>query len=415
MSESPVSESRVGESPASDGTAPNAPVTVPRTKRVSWRLWVRVVAVVLVIFLAAWASLPFWRPSAPALVQRLTASLVAIPAADDPTVLRQEVDALTNALSAIKTAQHEADSRIAKLEEATAPDLTDVTARVDALEKQASSLALVAPAKPQATTTAVVTPAPEQVKALALQVDGLSQRLKDLSAGTAQATAVLALGDRVATVEKAVQTIIARQDRAVAFLLTVGQLREAVQAGGVFADQLKAARAIAPSDVSVDALTADFSPWSDRGIPQVAALAVHFASLAPAIIRASVVTDLSKSSDFWQQTLSRLSSVLTITRSDGGGAGGDTAATVARVQALLQAGDLAAAVSEAKQLDAAATAVAKPWFEEAKAHLAATKGLATLTSEAVARIGVSASGGLVSPASAAPEATGGTPATKVGG
>jgi hypothetical protein len=76
---------------------------------------------------------------------------------------------------------------------------------------------------------------------------------------------------------------------------------------------------------------------------------------------------------------------------------------------------LAAAVSEAKQLDAAATAVAKPWFEEAKAHLAATKGLATLTSEAVARIGVSASGGLVSPASAAPEATGGTPATKVGG
>ncbi len=435
MTESPLTEAAPpGASPsASTGAPPRAPTRAPLARRWSLKVGVVGLVVIAVAGLVGWATLPVWRPYTPRLLQRLTAPLLVAGSGDEASGLRQELDALTTALSAMKTTQSSAESRLRKLEEAVPSDLSDLTARVDALQKSLeavkpsdlrSALQSAPQSAPQlaplsaplsAATSAGVNNAAsaEQVKVLTMQVDSLSQRLKDLAAGTAQATVVLALGDRIALVEKSVQAITARQDRAVAFLLAVSQLREAAQSGGAFVDQLKAVRALAPSDVSVETITADFAPWAERGIPQGGALSLHFAQLAPTIIRARVVADLANSSNFWTQTLARLSSVLTITRLDGAGAGGDTAAIVARVQGLLQASDLPAAVSEAKQLDGAAAATVKPWMLEARAHLAAIKGLAILTSEAVTRIGAATIAGAV----VAPGAAGaGQPtASKTGG
>lgn len=373
-----------------DVTPPETPPEAAAVKKpFPWRLTFGLVSAVVVVLLAAWATLPFWRPSAPAIVQAWTAPLVP---ADQTTALSQNVDQLTGALSEIRTAQQALESRVGKLEAAPAPAAApgggdaDLASRVDALQKLVNDLKSAPAASP-----AVAGASADALKALAGQVDDLGGKLKDLAAGSAQASAVLALADRVTSVEKAVQAIIARQDRAVAFLLAVGQLREAVNGGAPFADELKAARAIAPSDVSVDDAAGGFAAWADKGLPQREALAVHFDALAPDIIRNSAVADMAAQSGLWQKTLSRVATLLTITRSDGGAEGSGTPAIVARVSRLLQAGDVGAAVSEAKQLDGAAADTAKGWLADAEASLAAAKGLASLTAEAVARVGTAPS------------------------
>jgi uroporphyrinogen-III synthase len=343
--------------------------------------------VLLVILLAAWATLPLWRGSLPAGLRAATAPLVPGAAAAD------RVAGLEDDLRHL-------ESRVGALSE-----------RVDALDRAASA---AAPASAPASGPAPMAAAPtgdggggggggvaqgdldalrERLDALAAtqpadlsdEVAAVEKRVGELQASRAEASAVLNLSDRVAGVEEALRHQEARQARAVAVLVMVGQLRNAVDTGRPFADDLRSLRAVAPDDLDMAAATDGWAARAEGGVPTLTTLRQSFAAHADAIIRSSA-TDATAEGSWWARTVDRLTSVVSVRRTDGDAVGNGPAAVVSRAERDLDDGNLSAAVAEVATLDGPAAEVAADWLAGARARLAAETGLAALTGEALARL-----------------------------
>lgn len=326
----------------------------------------------LVVVLGLWIAMPLWHGLMPASMQPMVTSFM--PGAGTTAqvqTLSQEADDLRQALSSAKTTLSGLERRVAALEsrpvttgEATVPP--ELTNRLGALEQ-----------------------------AMAAQPSGLADRVSDLQgkvdqlAGTAaQASSVLALSDKVSALDEQVRRATSRQDKALAFLLAVGQLRQAADTGRPFDDELRVAKAVAPADFDMDATLAGFAERAAMGAPTMVALRQRFASLSSDVVRASMRA--AGDASWWDRTVDRLTSVVTVTRTDGAAVGESSSAIVARAELLLEAGDLAAAVAELDGLSGGAANVAAGWIVDAKARLAADKGLSVLTSEALARVAAGA-------------------------
>ena len=120
-------------------------------------------------------------------------------------------------------------------------------------------------------------------------------------------------------------------------------------------------------------------PAAASGVPTLAALRSSFDAVANQIVHAAQAPE---GDGLLEQAAGNLMSLVTV-RPVGADVEGDSAvARVARAEAALEDGDLAAAVAELEALDGAAAEAAAPWLAEARPRLAAEAALHTLQERA---------------------------------
>ena len=171
---------------------------------------------------------------------------------------------------------------------------------------------------------------------------------------------------------------------AAATLLAVAQLRAALGGSAPYDAALAALEAIGGGDAGVATALVALAPHAAAGIATRGTLRDRFTPLAEVILRAAVTPP---GGSWINRTLARLSGLVTVRRVGGDVAGDSVEAIVARAEARLEAGDLAAAVGEVAALDGAAAEAAARWLGDARARLKADGALAALDARAIAAMG----------------------------
>lgn len=270
------------------------------------------------------------------------------------TILERAIDDLNPRLSAVEREQ----SRLGMGTDSTAPPTQALSQRLAALEARAAA------SDPRVGATI------EQLNHLADQVESLRRAMPP--EGT-----ILRLADRAEVAEKELRELATRRQSAEALLLVVGQLREAVNRGDPYEVELRAARRVAPAD---DAATLDvLAAGAATGVARGNALIATFPAVAKDILRAAIAP---ADGDFWQRTLNKASSLVSLRRIDGQGDG--TAAVVARAEALVKEGDLAKGLQELAALQGDPAQTAAAWMKSAAARVATDRALSELAATAAA-------------------------------
>ncbi len=207
-------------------------------------------------------------------------------------------------------------------------------------------------------------------------------RLAALRRETAKVEAAIGeLGRRLSALERRAATGDRDTARAVAFIISVGELRAALKGAGPYAEALEAVRAGFGADVP-DALAA-IADRAERGIPTIEGLRARFARLAGDIVRAGAMPE---DADWIDETVGRLKQMVTVRRTGLDVAGDSPDALVARAEAALAAGDLAGAVAALGTLQGPAASAAAPWLGDARARIAAGRALAAVNTRLTRRV-----------------------------
>lgn len=297
------------------------------------------------------------------------------PPARPGTAAPGEVAALQQQVAALQQQVAELRQRGPVAEGGQGGDLAridDVAQRVSALEQ---SLGDQNRADPR-----VVAALTEQTQRQGEQIAQLQQALEAQSRNSADAASVLRLSQRLDAAEEALRENQSRRESAQALLLAVGQLREAVNQGGPFQGELETVKVLAGDESKP--LAEAVGGYAQQGIPNRLTLRDRFNRIAPDIVRADLH---AKGGGWFNETLDRLSALVTVRRIDGEAAGKSTSAIVARAEQRLADNDLSGAMEELTGLEGEALDAATPWMSDARARLAAERSLSELTSQVVAR------------------------------
>jgi hypothetical protein len=280
------------------------------------------------------------RPLPAGLDQRVFADLAARLGAAEQNVAR--LAAVEAGLSKLETAVAApkppvADpalvARVAALE-STVRSLSELGARIDALDAAQKKAASVKSADPA------------ELAALAQRVNALEQAEK-------------AIEQRAA---RPVQGGGADQAGRAAFVAVA--LRAAAERGEPFAQELAAAKTLAPDA----AMLAPLEPYAASGIPRAATLARELSQLAGPILNAAGAAPREGGIlDRLQQNAERLVRIRPVNETPGD----DPAAIVARSDVKAAQGDLAGALAELARLPEAARAPAQAWMRKAQMQVAA--------------------------------------------
>jgi uroporphyrinogen-III synthase len=337
----------------------------------------------------------------------------AIGAAVDPInadlgTLKQELAALKSELESLRGSVSSGGStmsegpgvdlapieeRLGKLETA----LTDAVKRID---EGASAQTTTAPDSPTAETAAPPAPLPDprvdtlasENEALKQQIASLTERLDQMSGLDAKvgelgprldalAPRLDALDQQVASLPKGNE-----QQRAVALIVAVGELRSALAGDKSFAAELSTLGDLTQNDEAlrprlkpiIDSLT----PMAEGGVPTLSQLAAGFP--ATEIARAGEaelageVTDDNWLKRFWRGLGHSISEVITVRPTGPDVEGDDTLARLARAEAKLGEGDLSAAIAEVRAMTGLAAETAAEWLAQAEARLAIEDAAAQL-------------------------------------
>lgn len=405
---------------------------------------------------------PYWRPYLPLPAAAESGPSLAL-LNEDVAILKQQLAAQENAagidtearqnIEALQTEIADWKEQLAlatgnSADRPTSIDLGPIEMRLSALEEQIRALANAAPAAADPTddpaaSGSPATPAPAtsaaDLTALTTRLTELEGKLtalgdaattlESLSAETATQKAemetakaklenVTALSGRLAAIEAEAKALGAglreisdnnadtalKRQRAAALVLALGQLRAALSGGGPFAAELAAAEDIGRADADLTAKLAPalepLRPLASSGAPTLALLQADLPAAAIAQAAAADATGeaLGVESGWLQKTLNRLSELITV-RPVGDIEGDGAFAHLARAEARLGEGDLAAAVAELKGLTGQAADACKEWLTRAEARLAidgAAGRLSTLSAEALVPA-AEAADGAVSP------------------
>lgn len=358
---------------------PPTPTAATQKARVT-RAQVLIVWLVFVLGLVVLVvgTSPFWAPgfapllpwgqrspvtdSAPALeISRLQAELDTADA-----TLKQHAARLARLEGDIAASKQQAEqiSQIGDVQVA----LRDQAARLSRLEARTAA---AAPAPPQLAPT----PSPETVAA----IKSLQDQIAKLSAGTE------ATGGQVAKLQAEIQKAVAANAAHRALLLAIANLRIAVEGPAPFTAELAAATALAGDDAKMKKALASLEPVAKTGLPTLAMLADRFdRAVAPAILRAPRG---QTPAGWWQQIRARVERLVVIRRigPDAPAPRDPTEAAVAKADAALGAGDLAAAVAAIDDLSGDAGKASAPWLAQAKRRVAAEALLTRLWQDEVAK------------------------------
>jgi uroporphyrinogen-III synthase len=236
-------------------------------------------------------------------------------------------------------------------------------------------------------------------------IDDLEKQLGDiqqkLAAGvnTDQLAALSAenqrLSDQVAELQKQIAALgAARQQNAAreGVLLAAGQVALAAASGSPIGPGLATVRALAGDDPRLTAAIGELDSVASRPVPSFESLAARFSAVATAALQAAQAETAPPAATggpleaWWHDLVRRLSTAVTI-RKVGEVAGDDPAAHIARAEQRLAAHDLAGAVEALGGVTGASAQAVAGWVGDARARLALDKGLADLSSAAIAASG----------------------------
>jgi len=172
-----------------------------------------------------------------------------------------------------------------------------------------------------------------------------------------------------------------------ALILSIGQLRDVIRQGRPFTAELSAAMAVAtespPRDAALDALFAQLQPYAETGVVTHATLRNSFSDMALAVLQA----DQGMDGDGWiSQAINRLTSLVTVRRVDEDAMPDSADARIARAEADLLLGDLAAVVEVLSGLSEPAAVAAEPWLAQVRATLAVERTMTDLNSFVIAQL-----------------------------
>jgi hypothetical protein len=295
--------------------------------------------------------------------QRLAAleSAGATPGGNDQA---NAVKALQEQLTALATQEAaRVEDTSAKLEQATGK-LQDVDGRLGQVDQRLAAA--------EQTGT--------QLQQLSATVDQLSQKLTaDAQLGQALASQISALGERVSGTESKVQATNQARERAAAVALIVAQLQTALDDATPYQGPVDALTAMAGDDGAIKSAASELQASASSGVPTMAALRQSFEPVAREVVRAARAPEGDSLIDQAAGSLMRLVTV----RPAGSQAEGDGVdARVARAEASLNEGDLAAAVAELDQLEGEPAQAAADWLAQARARLAAEQAVTQLRAQA---------------------------------
>ena len=239
-----------------------------------------------------------------------------------------------------------------------------------------------------------------QVGALAARVEQIEKGKLDAAPGTApvagtdpKVTAALdVMAQRLKRLEQETDGKAGDYDGAAAraIVLATAQLRDAVREGTPFPADLEALKALAAGHPAITQILETLTPHAELGVSTLAVLKTRFATLAGPIVNAAGTAE----GDGWfAEAAARLASLVTIRRVGNTAPDGSIDALVARVDALLSAGDLRSAVEALTLLKGKPAEVVAPWLRSAEARLAAEKAVANLHVHALSLIAPAKAGG----------------------
>ena len=203
---------------------------------------------------------------------------------------------------------------------------------------------------------------------------------------TAEVSALKSLtADLVARLSAAEARLAAVADASVggagaALVAAAGQLRSRIESGLAFDVDLGTVQTLAGADDSLKATLADLQSGMG-GIASLSTLARDFSAVAGDVLAAAK----PPASNWMEKVWRRLSSMVSVRRT-GDVSGDDVAARIARTEMHLNAGDLAAALNEVKDLTGAAAEAVGPWLQKAQVHFKTMTALDDLTRQAVQRL-----------------------------
>lgn len=182
--------------------------------------------------------------------------------------------------------------------------------------------------------------------------------------------------------------------------LALGQLSVAAATSRTFVGELKAAEALAPSEIKTRLLTLD--PVAVTGIPSTAVLAARFdAEVGPAMLRATPLPAVNESwtKRFW----AKLKSLVVIHRVGRDGTPPDaTVAAIDSARGDLAQDDLAGAVSAVEAAPAPAHAAAQSWLKTAHQRLDAEATIAAAMQDVTTALAAPAATSSAKPVSPSP-------------
>ena len=303
-----------------------------------------------------------------------------LPPADDPTSAETE-SAATAPEPVVETAA-EAETRTQSPAAAgVGADALDVlAARLDALEAGTGGAV---------NAGAAVIALEQRVRALEDDParEPLGRALAAWDEQRASLEAALAeVSARLAQFEAETAQQSAADGHLVTLVLATGELTAALGSSRPFLPTLDSLRGIAGDDPEIEGALARLAPFAATGVATLDGLGARFPEAANAIVRATPATE---DSDWIDETVTRLSQLVTIRRTGGAIDPASLDGRLVEARTALEAGDLARAVSIVEALMPAGTEAgrAAPWLRDARARAEADAALAALAAIVHARIG----------------------------
>ena len=292
---------------------------------------------------------------------QLSAKVERLPPGDSAKLVN-DVKTLGEQLAALEkrlAATPPADSMAAQ------STMRDALAKLAQLEQRVGELA----ARPPATATTTV-PDAAALDRLRGENETLRAELKTQ-------------GERLATLEKQKPAPTDPNLQPAAFIVAVGQLREAMASGKPFIAAFDSVRVLAKGSADVAPLLAQLEPAAPKGVPTLEQLRTRSQPLPVKMLRAA---RMPEDGDWADRAWAHMKSIVIVRRTGDNVAGDSIEAAIARAEARLKAGDVAGAVAALEAVKGPGAAPAAEWLAQAKAHVAAFDAADKLSQAAVAAL-----------------------------
>ena len=168
------------------------------------------------------------------------------------------------------------------------------------------------------------------------------------------------------------------------FVLSVAQLRPALESDAPFSFELATLRSIAADDTEIRKTLETIAEFSESGVPTVPQLRSAFVRLANEIMLREIVDSNRGWFDRLMLSVASTLHLHAVTR--GLETGDPSAQIVMRAQTALQEGDLTGAIAALGALSGRPAELAKPWIKAANARIAAIRVLKLLDTVATSRL-----------------------------
>jgi hypothetical protein len=364
---------------------PTEPPAPPRRRR--YRALTIALGVALAVQLAVVLAAPYWAPELLAVlpwggtpdaklaerIERLEAALDRSRQAE--TQQAAAMDQLGRRIAGLEAKQNEQQQAATKAA-TSAQQLEPRTAALETAQKQEQQGASNAANHLKQIEGRIATLEAKPEPSASDSAD-LRQQIEKLAAAQSDLTAKLAAS------EKTVPAQSAADPTDTALLLTILQIREAVQTGRPFAAEQKALAALARNRPEIGDAAASLAEASNSGVASRAVLARRLHELAGSIADPG---PKPAEADWRREALAKLRGLVTIRRIGGAAQTGPETA-VRAAETALAGGDLAGAIAALDKLTGGPGETARPWLQMARQREQVEETLKRIEAALTARLG----------------------------